>query len=550
MTTLHETEVDGVRCFWVETGRPTLAAQLVFRYGMADEDLTESGWQHLLEHSALHGRGGGALQVNGSVSLLHTDFSAHGPADAVAGHLEAVSSWLASPVLGELDRERGVLRAEAGYRGSSPAARALGWRYGARGPGTATYDEPGLGRATVERLQQRARRVFTQGNAVLVLDGPPPPGLRLDLPAGELVQPRAAVPCEVGRHAYQEEAGLVLSGQVERSVAMTLLPELVQRLLTDQFRGVDGAAYAPWSAYEPVDHDVAIVVAGSDLQQRGASGAGRSVLKILQKLAHDGVSEDRLGELVAARLQVVRDPYAAVGLAARAGHHHLLGLPPLEYDEVVDELLAVTADEVTAGARQVEASLLLGLPSSVSPVEALPVLTFPLTAPSVQGRRYRHANWPAAKPELVIGETGAELRFGQEAQRVLVTEVEALFVFEDGARHLLRSDGYGVTLEPAYWRDGAAAAERLDSLVPPDRHLPLPARGGEDPELLGFAHRWWIWLRPRSIQVPLLWIVAVLCVNGAIAGAVMGVPLVTVALGISAWTLVRALLSEPDLFDD
>ncbi|HET8768285.1 MAG TPA: hypothetical protein VFM86_13260, partial [Pedococcus sp.] len=74
MIELHRTEVDGVPAFWVDSGRPTLTAALVFRWGMVDETLPETGWTHLLEHLALHGRGGGALQVNGMVSLVHTRF--------------------------------------------------------------------------------------------------------------------------------------------------------------------------------------------------------------------------------------------------------------------------------------------------------------------------------------------------------------------------------------------------------------------------------------------------------------------------------------------
>ena len=155
MVELRSTEVDGVRCFWVETGRPTLAAQLTFRFGMADEHITESGWQHLLEHLALHGRGGGALHVNGRVGLLETVFDAHGPRDAVAHHYTGLSAWLSRPQFDELARERGVLQAESELRGSSAGSRALGWRYGARGPGAVSYAEPGLGRATPEALSQR-----------------------------------------------------------------------------------------------------------------------------------------------------------------------------------------------------------------------------------------------------------------------------------------------------------------------------------------------------------------------------------------------------------
>ena len=134
MISVHSTDVDGVPCFWVDSGRPTLAVSLQFRFGSADEHFLESGWQHLLEHCVLHGRGGGALQINGSVDLLETAFTAHGPADAVAAHLAEVTAWLADPELEDVEHEAKVLQAEREARGhGGPATRALGWRYGAHG---------------------------------------------------------------------------------------------------------------------------------------------------------------------------------------------------------------------------------------------------------------------------------------------------------------------------------------------------------------------------------------------------------------------------------
>lgn len=43
MGVVHETAIDDVRTFWVDSGRPTLAATLMFRVGLADETLATSG---------------------------------------------------------------------------------------------------------------------------------------------------------------------------------------------------------------------------------------------------------------------------------------------------------------------------------------------------------------------------------------------------------------------------------------------------------------------------------------------------------------------------
>src|SRR4029079_17894115 len=53
LRTVRETEIDGVLCFFVDMERPLSSAHLLFRTGLADEPLHESGWLHLLEHLAL-----------------------------------------------------------------------------------------------------------------------------------------------------------------------------------------------------------------------------------------------------------------------------------------------------------------------------------------------------------------------------------------------------------------------------------------------------------------------------------------------------------------
>ncbi|HWS57892.1 MAG TPA: hypothetical protein VN257_05080, partial [Actinotalea sp.] len=102
MVTLHHDAVNGLPTWWVDSGRPTLAASLIFRAGIADETLPTTGWLHLVEHLALHDRQSGALHVNGSVSLLTTQFDLHGPPAAVWQTIDDICGWLRDPDLGHL----------------------------------------------------------------------------------------------------------------------------------------------------------------------------------------------------------------------------------------------------------------------------------------------------------------------------------------------------------------------------------------------------------------------------------------------------------------
>lgn len=476
MVTLHQTEIDGVRCFWVETGRPTLAAHLIFRQGMVDEPLLESGWLHLLEHLALHDRDRQSLQINGSVSLLETSFDAHGPAELVADHLSGVTGWLSAPEFGQLDRERKVLRAEGDLR-AGPTQRALGWRYGATGPGVAAYQEPALGAATPELLAERAAAVFTQGNAVLALDGPPPPGLRLNLSEGELLPASDATAIEEKTPAaYVDGAGVVVSGVVERGPHATFVPDLLQRQLTERLRNQEGGSYAPWATYERVDETRAVVIAGSDVHAQGRGSLAGGMWSLLQGLATNGAPRAHLDDAIALRRQALHDPYAAYGVALQAAHFVLNGRAPLAFDELVTELDATSPDDVQREVAHFLDSLLIGLPPETTWNEQWQMVTPATGSPRLQGRRFRSIGWPASKDELVIGASGVEVRADSLAQTYEVTELEGVLAFEDGARHLVRGDGYGISIEPALWRGGQEAVAALDDLVPAHLMLPQPRR--------------------------------------------------------------------------
>jgi len=501
MNALHETEVDGVRCFYVETGRPTLAAVLTFRFGMADEPLTESGFQHLLEHLALDGHhAGGSLDTNGHTTLLHTGFDAHGPADLVARHLSAVTAWLSQPRFPDLGHERRVLRAETELRGRGPTARALAWRYGAQGPGTASYLEPGLTRASAERLGERAAKVFTRGNAVLALDGPPPPGLRLHLPDGELIRPAPARPVE-DRYPgmYVEPTGLVLSGVVPRSTAATLAAEQLKRTLAEKFRHQLGAAYAPWSSYEPVDDDHAVLFGGSDIQGETLDLLADQALVLGERLSREFLDRTSLESMQEAAIQARMDPYAQFGVAVAAAHEVLRGRPPRSLDEALDDIADVSRVELRDTFESWHRQLLVGVPGQTRWRDQVPALSAPTNPPQVRGRRWKAVNWPADPARLVVAPDAVELAVGREARTIPIRDVVAVFSHENGVRSVVPADGYSLTINPHEWRGGRAAVGQPDRGVAAEVQLPHPAVEGLRPvRRLSLLRRVWRRWGPRG----------------------------------------------------
>ena len=545
MIELHRTEVDGVPAFWVDSGRPTLTAALVFRWGMVDETLPQTGWTHLLEHLALHGRGGGALQVNGMVSLLHTRFDAHGPPEAVAHTLGDTAAWLAHPDLAEFTRERGVLRAESALRSVGEVGPALVWRYGARGPGLAGYLEPGLSRATQTDIAALAAASFTRGNAALFLDGPPPAGLRLPLADGPARPTPVAVPCEEELPAaYLIRAGATVSGVVERTVQGTVLPHVLREQFTSQFRHRDGAAYAPWSHYEPVDDHHAVVLCGTDASDGLLTTLADRVLQQVEKVAAGDLDESVVAGVVAQLEQFHLDPYNGPTLAYRAVVDHLRGQPINGLEEILAEIRAVDAAAVAQAGTALRDSLLLGIADRATWRRQLPFPAMPSLPEPLASRPIRSRDFPAVRQRLVV--TGGAVQMGADDQwsTLRANDIVGVFAQPDGARELVSRDGWTLRVEPTLWRGGATLTERLDRLVSPDLLIPAD-RGAEQ-----VPHPQPLWRRlqhvyragsPRArwqvaYTVILLVFVVLATTQGSGAFALVGA---AVGLGSTAWRVAH-----------
>ncbi|MCF6377027.1 hypothetical protein L2K70_05390 [Nocardioides KLBMP 9356] len=547
MTLVHETDVEGVRTFWVDSGRPTLAATLMFRAGMADERLTTSGWLHLLEHLALHGLPRGTLAVNGSVGVLSTTFSMHGPPDQVVAALAQVTRRLADPDLDELERERRVLTAESATRGG-PVQRAMGMRYGAQGPGLVSYDDVALGRADAASLIELSRSAFASGNGTLALDGPPPEGLELALPEGPTWPERGAQVMEQPRTAYVEPAGLVLSGTVERTPYSALVPVVVEDALRRRLRDQDGAAYAPYSLYEPVDADRAVVLAGSDVSPATHETLLRTVLELADTLAADGPEPQSLADITAAMRQGFTDPYNVGFLSHRAAAQALRGRPLEQLDELLAELDAVSPETLVPGLATFHDTLMVGAPSGTHEHPALSMVEQPQVTALRKG--VRSVNWPADASRMHLVDRVLVVGNDRSAVQYPVDDLAGYLTWEDGARGLVLADGWSFSIVPAAWSGGTDYVARLDQLVPRELHLPQPrTTAPEPPPRHGLVARWSGGLRrttsaraARALALLLWLLVAAVVVSVMVALAVYyppGLAPAVVGLLVGLWTSRR-----------
>jgi zinc protease len=289
---------------------------------------------------------------------------------------------------------------------------------------------------------------------------------------------------------YVDESGLVVSGVVPRGAAMGLGGELLRRAIEDRFRNQQGAAYAPWSLYERVDADQAVLVGGSDIRRNALATLANNTMELTRAVVRTPDLE-RLADLKASMAQSVRDPYAQFAVVMRGALATLHGQQVQTAEEIVAELESVSPHEVVVGLERFASTLLVGLPGDTAWRDEMPRIRPRTVVPVVKGRRHRSLNWPTERARLVVGDDAIQLSWGDEARVVRLRDAEGVLAHENGLRHVVGQDGYGITVNPYMWHGGADAVRRLDERTPPAKRLPMPpADGLERPARLGLVRRW------------------------------------------------------------
>src|SRR5262249_33304173 len=254
------------------------------------------------------------------------------------------------------------LQARAHQR-QDPLVRSLTWRYGATGPGVTSYAEVGALRATPELLAERAWRGFHAAKAILGLGGPPPPHPKPPRPGGEHPPPTPTPP--VARRlpaAYRDDSGLTLSGVVSRTHEATFLPGILERSVHDGLRQRLGGAYAPWSSMIEVDDQHLVVGGGSDVVPEVLGTVANAGRDIVRRLVEDGVPRPWVEEAGQQRPTRPASPGALADVALESAYAVLSDRVPLTHEEMLDRLRGTDPQLVDNAARELEATLLVGLP--------------------------------------------------------------------------------------------------------------------------------------------------------------------------------------------
>ena len=481
---LQRTDIDGVPTFFVESPQTPFAV-LSFRVGQADEGLPTHGWTHLLEHLAMHTIHCARSEANASVDVWTTQFHIRGEPDELVDFLHRLCEFLREPGFGALEHERDILAAESRRRTTSPLSQHLDYRYGARGPGLLGYAELGLHTASGPELSSWAARFFTAGNASLALSCPPIPGLRLDLPQGRL-QPipdhRPILPTTTPAHAQAATPETAVSGTLTQSWLAPLVGSVLSEAINRELRHEQRASYATTPAITRVDQSRLLLLLASDIAPERSRDAVDLLSTVLERFT-DQVQRDPAG-ITWVRDRMVRqlrdDPIGS-WQATSASLGILRGEDPIDESSLLQMLEGLSVADVLDQVSAFCDSALFTSQAGAASATTLPFTSgSPQIQPSPEADVYRAVLAPADGGVLYL--SNDSLVYTNKTQHhgtvaVDTVDAAALLVYPDSAAEIVSRHGTSLMVRPTRWRQGDLIIERLQQLVPADRHIPMPDHG-------------------------------------------------------------------------
>jgi hypothetical protein len=477
--------VDGVPVLVADAPGP-FTASLLFRVGVADEDLLTHGITHLVEHLALFRVEPVPFDVDGYVELSHTGFAARGRPEQVASFLRAVCLALHDLPLDRLEAERRVLATEDHEPGLGDELLSL--TCGPVGFGLAGEPEHGLRLVDAAAVAAWARERFTAGNAVAWLSGPPPPGLSLPLPPGPRHPVPAVAPIPALRFPAWAEgpSGVVALGALAPlSTPLRAATAVAERRADGRVRRELGVSYEVAASVEGLDERVAQLVLSADCQDHHAPRVRDELLGVLDALAAEGPSPGELAEEVDRWRASAEDPEHALAEVDLAALDELLGRPHVPFAARLDELARCAPRDVAAAlAGALERLVVLVPEGSGGPARAvMEVGEYEDAAAPVEGRAFRprRAGVLRRRPAggLVVGRDALAFLSGDEAVTVPLADVVALWRDADGVLELQGRDGRSVSFDPGELEDGDEARRLVEAAVPAGRIVPTAAAEAE-----------------------------------------------------------------------
>jgi predicted Zn-dependent peptidase len=468
-------EVGGIPAFCATEAVGSAVAGLTFRVGRVDERASNAGISHLVEHLALPGRTGQAVDYNGTVEPFVTSFYASGEPAAVREFMASTTELLARLPLERLEIERRILQAEDATRSGGGARLALKLRFGAVGAGLVGYDDYGLRRLEADEVLAWSAANFTSGNAALWAIGLDAGELDLALPEGGRrplpPEPRPLADLTTpALYAAGWDTGFCLSFLSRRSAATTLALDVLGDALRDRLRYELGLSYGIDTSSQPLSADLTHLVITGDVVDEKASEWLAGALDVLGGLGAE-CDEARVETAKAAHRRYEAEPSSVTGHAAWCADQELIGAPFESRSELAAEREALTTADVSRAISAFAPSLLVLGPELTYGFDDL--AEYPYTSSTrVDGRSVRPAGIRSrlrrGGSRLVIAPEGVSL-VHPEGNVITARYAETVLCIRSlTARTLLTEDGFYATVDSEEWADGKRLVAEIDAALPDD----------------------------------------------------------------------------------
>lgn len=408
----------------------TTSGYLVFGTGRLDESYARGGVVHLVEHLVMRRLGPLDIEANATTAPHHLSFEAHGTPAAVKeflGRVVAAIAGLGTLTDEEVLAEKRVIDHEMRSWSPHPSLYAIRERLGVRGEALGAVDPPGRCFLTTAEVVDHARRHLVRENAVLVVAGEAPEGIDLGaLPAATTARPDrgglALLPLVTPGFVRRPGAPVSISvlgsrADPRHSVAVNVLDVL----LYERVRTEEQLAYLAEVDTQDLDHDRSQVTFVCDAVEDGAAVAALTVVRLLRRIAAEGLPDGILERGRHRALALLDHPGWIAARAHEDAARTLLGRLVVPLDQERAQVLATSGDDVRSWLADALPSLLAVLPDESDPrleaeLRSMGLVLADPPPPPLTGRSFRPkpfrgtpSRFRLVLDEHAIGVVGPEL---------------------------------------------------------------------------------------------------------------------------------------------
>ena len=291
------------------------------------------------------------------------------------------------------------------------------------------------------------------------------------------------MPLPAIRQAYLTGAkgGLAAALVAERSFASHATLDILQRRLTQALRHDHGLTYDVGVSAQEIDADHIHAWLTADVLPEHVPMAAHVLLSTFETLATSGPQEEELAAYRRRTEERYESPTGPIAVLERQARAVLNGGPTRSAADSIRLAAEVSPADVAKAAQSLWDSMLLAGPYDVPASQGRMGRVPSFSATTVSGGKV-YKPTAGDSPTLTVSAEGATLtRAPGQPVTVRYADAAALLRWNDGKRSLIGGDGFGIVLDPAQWKNGAAVVSAVTTRVPDEIIIPVDQPGPATP---------------------------------------------------------------------